>query len=282
MNNIKRIGSKSIKDIPEDILIQLNQGEIETANLVEWLAIDQLKLLHYFLTSIDKPHYFSIIQSTIQNLKKRSFNLHNQIIGEYLLKQSCKYKNNQENDTSELIHIMINHPADLIRCWAAYMIAFQQHYTLHTKFEQMKFLADDNHFSVREVSWMALRATIIQEIDASIAILNTWSLSTSENIRRFASEATRPRGVWCAHIFMLKQQPDLALSILQPLKSDISKYVQDSVGNWLNDAGKSQPKFVTELCHTWQKQSDTKETAYIIKKALRNIRLERFTNTKEG
>jgi 3-methyladenine DNA glycosylase AlkC len=55
------------------------------------------------------------------------------------------------------------------------------------------------------------------------------------------------------------------------MKSDKAKYVQDSVGNWLNDASKIQPEFVIDICKKWEKESPTKETAYIIKKALRTI-----------
>lgn len=39
MTEIKRKGARSTKYIPTNILVQLNRGEIETANLVEWLDL---------------------------------------------------------------------------------------------------------------------------------------------------------------------------------------------------------------------------------------------------
>jgi 3-methyladenine DNA glycosylase AlkC len=58
------------------------------------------------------------------------------------------------------------------------------------------------------------------------------------------------------------------------LKSDKAKYVRDSVGNWLNDAGKTRPDFVVQLCKRWENESDTKETKYITKKALRTLSMK--------
>jgi 3-methyladenine DNA glycosylase AlkC len=139
---------------------------------------------------------------------------------------------------------------------------------------EIQLLKDPEQFSSEEVlehTLGAVRKNIIQNLDESISILSDWTASEDENIRRFASEATRPRGVWCEHIKELKENPTSALPILEPLKSDPSRYVQNSAGNWLNDAGKTQPGFVRELCKRWLKESDTKETKYIVKRTLRTI-----------
>lgn len=48
-------------------------------------------------------------------------------------------------------------------------------------------------------------------------------------------------------------------------------YVQNSVGNWLNDASKSKLGFVIDYCAKWANISNSKETYCIIKKALRTI-----------
>jgi 3-methyladenine DNA glycosylase AlkC len=117
-----------------------------------------------------------------------------------------------------------------------------------------------------------VRPSVERELDAAIELLVDWSIHEHEGIRRFASEVTRPCGVWCNHLVRLKAEPQLALPILEPLRSDEAKYVRDSVGNWLNDASKSQPKWVQTLCRRWQRESKTAETAYIVKKALRTIR----------
>lgn len=131
--------------------------------------------------------------------------------------------------------------------------------------------ARDTHFGVREVAWFSLRQHIIEELDDALQHLAHWATDQNEYIRRFASEATRPCGVWCEHITCLKDTPELGLPILTPLSSDPSRYVQNSVGNWLNDASKTQPRFVETLCQTWLKEHDFPETRYITKRALRSL-----------
>jgi 3-methyladenine DNA glycosylase AlkC len=108
-------------------------------------------------------------------------------------------------------------------------------------------------------------------LEPAIESLVGWAEHVDANLRRCASEVTRPCGVWCAHLTRVKAEPQLALPILEPLKSDGSKYVRDSVGNWHNDASKSQPAWVRRVTSRWRKESKTPETAYIVKKALRTI-----------
>jgi 3-methyladenine DNA glycosylase AlkC len=265
MAETKRKGSRSIKDIPTEIFEQLNTGKIETANLVEWLAIDQRKLLENILTQLKREQYIKPILTEIENLKKQTVNTINECIGKGILEEATK------NKDTEILKIISTHTSDTVRCWATYTIGKNPKLTIKQMLQKIEPFAADTHFGVREIAWLAVRPTIANHLEESLEILTAWTKKTNENIRRFASEATRPRGVWCEHIETLKQNPTVGLQILESLKNDPAKYVQDSVGNWLNDASKTQPKFVTDICTKWKKESDTKETSYIIKKALRTI-----------
>lgn len=265
MNEIKRKGARSTKDIPTSVLEQLNRGEIETANLVEWLAVNQTKLLENVLKGSDRMDYLEPILTDIRNLKKQTVNTINEAIGTGILTESIL------NKDTEILSIISKHKSDLVRCWSAYTIGKKEELTIEEILEQIQFLSGDKHFGVREISWLAIRSSIIKNLEESLEILLSWTSSEDENIRRFATESTRPRGVWCEHIEKLKKEPELGLKILNALKSDSSKYVQDSVGNWLNDASKTRPDFVKDLCEKWKTESPTKETLYIIKKALRTI-----------
>lgn len=265
MANIKRKGAMSKKDIPENILEELNHGEIESANLVEWLAIDRRILLENVLVQHDRKKYMRPVLEHVDSLKKQTINTISEAIGAELLNQT-----NIHNDSNFLL-IIAAHQSDLVRSWVTFAIGKDITLDIRQMLHKIQPLATDKHFNVREEAWVAVRPKIAQNLDESIEILSEWVVDEDENLRRFASEATRPRGVWCAHIEALKQNPKLALSILEPLKSDNSKYVRDSVGNWLNDASKTQPEFVEGICNRWEKESDTNETKYIIRKALRTI-----------
>lgn len=260
-----RKGARSMKEIPSAILRKLNAGEIEAVNLTESLAIDQKKLLENFLLQNGRTDYLEPILKSVDTAAKISYNTMSEIIGEELLLQAGKHGDEQ------LFSLLRNHLSDMVRCWAAYFISRDKALSIAELLEKIKPFAADSHFGVREIAWLSVRPRIAEELLPSIEILSSWTSSLDENIRRFSTESTRPRGVWCKHIPLLKESPEVALPILEPLKSDSSKYVRDSVGNWLNDASKSNPIFVQEICTRWCAESDTKETQYIVKKALRTL-----------
>lgn len=166
---------------------------------------------------------------------------------------------------------LATHRSDTVRGWAAYMLARDPAADLAAALDALRPLADDSHFGVREWAWLAVREKIAADVEAAVAVLAPWAQEPSERLRRFASEATRPRGVWCAHIQALRSQPEIGLPILEPLAADPSRYVQDSVSNWLNDAAKDRPEWVLELCARWQGPSPCKETARIVKRATRSL-----------
>ncbi len=260
-----RKGARTIAQIPPEIREQLNNGSIESANLNEWLAINPKQLLEAVLLQLNRKDYLNDILTDIANLKKQTVTVVNETIGVSLLTQSYLY-----NDTT-LFEKLATHPSDTVRCWATYFIG-KSELSLEEKLERMRPFAADSHFGVREISWIALRADITENLEQAIRLLTPWTISENEYIRRFACESIRPRGVWCKHIEALKETPELATAILEPLKSDTSKYVRDSVANWLNDASKTRPDFVVNLCKKWEKESQSKETAAIIKRALRSIK----------
>lgn len=261
-----RKGARKAQDIPNDVLELLDKGKIETVNLTEWLAVNQIELINNRFPKIGLKGSIATIEKAITEQKKPSTMSSIKTIGLHLY-EHCR--NSQSLDSS--IELLNNHTSDTVRCYATYLIALNTDLSISEKLEQSRKLIADKHFGVREIVWMALRPEIEKNLSESIGILSKWTNDPDENIRRFTTESTRPRGVWCKHIEVLKKNPEQALPILQPLKSDKSKYVQDSVGNWLNDASKSKPEFVIGLCNKWKSESSTAETKKIIKRALRTI-----------
>ena len=53
-------------------LTKLNKGELDTANLVEWLAVDQLALLKNFLKSSNSNSHYKAITNNLNALPNKS------------------------------------------------------------------------------------------------------------------------------------------------------------------------------------------------------------------
>jgi 3-methyladenine DNA glycosylase AlkC len=159
----------------------------------------------------------------------------------------------------------------MVRAWMAFYIAANSHLDLSSRLKMMRKFADDSSMSVKECAWVSLRPYLVKDLTTSFQLLIPWVQDKDPNIRRCAIEATRPRGVWCQHIPQLKENPELGLTLLEFVRSDSSKYVQRSVGNWLNDASKSQPDWAINTCQRWQKESPTPPTKWIVKHGLRSL-----------
>lgn len=263
----KRTGATSIAKIPPEVLAQLNRGEAETVNLVEWLAVDQRQLLNAVLPQIGREALLPAAQSRLNGPEMTKTTRALPAICTAFLEALPEPDRRQE-----LVQTLMQHPSDLVRGWGAYMIGLDTMLTLTEKLQRMRPLAADPHFGVREIAWLAVREDIIAALDEAIDRLQAWSLDPDENIRRFASEATRPCGVWTRHITVLKSEPERAQPVLDPLHSDPSRYVRDSVGNWLNDASKTRPDWVIERCRAWLQQADTDAARYIVRRAVRTLR----------
>jgi 3-methyladenine DNA glycosylase AlkC len=260
-----RKGARKLEDVPEEIKELLNQGKISAVNLMESLAIDNVKLFKNVFKEIEAEEYIPPVINLVDDLNTKTNFKSSIAIGKILSSEITK------NNDIKTLELLSNHKSDTVRSWASYIVGFNENLGISDKLAAIKPFADDEHFGVRETAWLAVRESIINNLEDSIAILSKWAEDENPNIRRFASESTRPRGVWTKHIKELKESPELALTIIEPLKSDNEKYVQDSVGNWLNDASKSKEEWVIAICKNWIEVSPTKETKRITNRGLRTL-----------
>ena len=253
-----RKGATRAADIPPEVLKALSRGQLQSATLAEGLALDQALLLRTVFPDLSRPTLSAADNACRLGILKRMAGIGAALLNELGAAgiEQCR-----------------THDSDTVRGWACFMIGARpvRDLDLAARLIAIQPLADDEHFGVREWAWMAVRPHLAQELDVAIELLTPWTTLPSERLRRFASEALRPRGVWCAHIAALKREPERALPILSPLRADSSAYVQDSVGNWLNDAAKDQPAWVRSVCATWLEVEPAAPTRRICQRALRSL-----------
>ena len=247
-----RKGARRRRDIPPQVLAALNRGEIETRSLVEGLAIDATALFRSLSGDSRWDQRLAVIaqQGVVRRTREMGA----------LLRELPEFDR------------FASHPSDTVRGWAAFALAGDSALDLGRRLEQARPFAADPHSGVREYAWLAVRDAICAEPRAALEELLPWTAETDPHLRRFASEATRPRGVWCPHIPEFKERPEPAAPLLDPLRSDPSRYVRDSVANWLNDASKTRPEWVRATCDRWRESAPTRDTLYTIRRALRTLR----------
>jgi 3-methyladenine DNA glycosylase AlkC len=262
----QRVGAPRAAAIPADVLDALHAGEIATVNLVEFMALDLGLLATHVAASIGLDPRAERLTDTRAMLRAFKPMQRHGHLARALFDMTA-----ERPERDHIANRLAQHPSDTARSWAAYWVTCSDQ-RLPEKLESVRRFAADPHFGVREMAWSAVRNDVIADLDAALELLLPWVTDADPNIRRFASELTRPRGVWCAQIEALKAAPWRALPLLNPLRADPSRYVQNSVANWLNDASKSQPAWVQKICVQWNAESCCPATAYIGNRALRTLR----------
>ncbi|AIR67095.1 DNA alkylation repair protein [Cedecea neteri] len=123
----------------------------------------------------------------------------------------------------------------------------------------------------------AVRPFIKQDPDATMRFLLQCAQDESVDIRRWASEGTRPRVPWGEKLHLFIKDPAGTRAILDALKFDPELYVRKSVANHLNDITKDHPDYVIQLLQNWQQQAkqsgaeDVKKVTWITRHSLRTL-----------
>ena len=249
-------GARSTTTIAPEHLAALEAGTAEARTLSEALAIDHGALLRAALPAAT-PELLAAADAAQQLGILRRMGA----IGAAL----------QQHVPPGELAPLAEHPSDTVRGWWCFALAARTELDLAELLAAAEPRADDPCFTVREWVWMALRPRLTAELPRAISLLTPWTHAPSAHVRRFASESLRPRGVWAKHIADFATAPALGEPLLEPLRADPERYVQDSVANWINDAAKTQPDWARALTARWLRESPGAATERIVRRALRSL-----------
>lgn len=116
----------------------------------------------------------------------------------------------------------------------------------------------------------AIRPFLDRHPERTLAVLHTWARDAHPQVRRLASEGSRPRLPWGMRLRKFVKDPRPVLALLEHLKEDPELFVRRSVANNLNDIAKDHPDLVVATLKRWQK-SRRAETRWLVKHALRTL-----------
>lgn len=267
-----RKGCNSFAAISPGLRRRLDSGEEHPLTLAEWLAIDSSKLLRAVLQDL------GLETAGMKGRRDRLLAEVNALRGLKALERSrgmgeALHRAIQGHRRGETIfERCASHRSPVVRSWAAYALLADPDRTLKARIAAARRFAADEDMAVRECAWVSFREWLARDLDRGLRLLEPWVGDKDAGVRRCAVEATRPRGVWTRHIDELKENPGRGLALLEPVRSDPSRYVRTAVGNWLNDASRSRPGWVRALCRRWLRDSPTDGTAWIVNHATRGLR----------
>ncbi|GAA1735093.1 DNA alkylation repair protein [Microbacterium paludicola] len=115
-----------------------------------------------------------------------------------------------------------------------------------------------------------IRRLLAHDLARALPIVQSWTTSQDEHVRRLASEGTRAYLPWAIRVRSLIEAPDATLPILDALYRDPSDYVRRSVGNHLNDLSRHAPDVVVATAARWLAAPDA-TTPAVVKRGLRTL-----------
>jgi 3-methyladenine DNA glycosylase AlkC len=116
----------------------------------------------------------------------------------------------------------------------------------------------------------AIRTLLRHDLDRAISTVLTWTRSDDPDVRRLASEGTRPYLPWAVRVPELLARPGVTLPILDALYRDETEYVRRSVANHLNDLSRDHPELVVTTAGRWLADPAT-TTESLVRHALRTL-----------
>ncbi|GAA2334847.1 DNA alkylation repair protein [Streptomyces kunmingensis] len=134
--------------------------------------------------------------------------------------------------------------------------------------EAMELLAS---LTGRLTAEFALRTLLRHDLDRALHVIaDDWTRSMDADVRRLASEGTRPYLPWAVRVPDIMARPGATVPILDVLYRDESEYVRRSVANHLNDLSRDHPEIVLDTARRWLDRPDT-TTERLVRHGLRTL-----------
>lgn len=133
--------------------------------------------------------------------------------------------------------------------------------------DAMALLAD---LTGRLTSEFALRVLLRHDLDRALGIVAGWTASPDADVRRLASEGTRPYLPWSARVPELIARPGATVPVLDALHRDDSEYVRRSVANHLNDLSRGHADLAVATARRWL-DAPAPTTGRLVRHGLRTL-----------
>lgn len=116
----------------------------------------------------------------------------------------------------------------------------------------------------------AVRTLLRHDLDRALATATAWAGSDDVDVRRLASEGTRPYLPWSVRVPEILARPGVTVPVLDALYRDESEYVRRSVANHLNDLSRDHPELVVATAARWL-ADPAPTTPGLVRHALRTL-----------